>query len=245
MQEIPKVIHYCWFGGKPLPNEYKKYIESWKKFCPNWKIVEWNESNFDFSQCDYAKEAYNAKKWAFVSDYARFKILYEYGGVYLDTDVELLKPLDEIIEKGPFMGIEKFKGISLVAPGLGLGVNAGLGLYKEILDLYDTTHFIKTDGSYNLYTVVQYVTDILCKHGFVKEDKKQEILGVTIYPSEYFDPMDCETSKISITKNTVSIHHYACSWMDEKVQRKKKLQKIIGPEITGAIIKLKRKWRTK
>ena len=259
MQNIPKIIHYCWFGGKPLPDEYKKYIDSWKKYCPDWEIREWNESNFDFSSCEYAMEAYDAKKWAFVSDYARFKILYEYGGVYFDTDVEILQSLDEVLKSGPFMGIEKIgsasqsnpglglgvaPGLGLgVAPGLGLGGAPGLGLYKEILEFYNTIHFKNLDGSYNLNTVVQYVTDILKRHGFVEEDKKQTIAGVTIYPSDYFDPMNCETGEIKITQNTVSIHHYACSWADKKTQRKKKIQKLIGPEITSIIIKIKRKIR--
>ena len=131
MQNIPKIIHYCWFGGKPLPDEYKKYIDSWKKYCPDWEIREWNESNFDFSSCEYAMEAYDAKKCAFVSDYARFKILYEYGGVYFDTDVEILQPLDEILKNGPFMGIEKIGSAYQSNPGLGHGVANGLGLYKE------------------------------------------------------------------------------------------------------------------
>lgn len=188
-------------------------------------------------------EAYDAKKWAFVSDYARFKILYEYGGVYFDTDVEILQPLDEVLKSGPFMGIEKIGSTSQTNPGLGLGVAPGLGLYKEILEFYNTIHFKNLDGSYNLNTVVQYVTDILKRHGFVEEDKKQTIAGVTIYPSDYFDPMNCETGEIKITQNTVSIHHYACSWADKKTQRKKKIQKLIGPEITSIIIKIKRKIR--
>lgn len=248
MQNIPKIIHYCWFGEKPLPDEFKKYIESWKKYCPDWEIKEWNEANFDYSTCEYAAEAYAAKKWAFVSDYARFKILYDYGGVYLDTDVEIVKPLDEIVNKGPFMGIEKFGGISQtdyklglgVAPGLGLGVAPGLELYKEILEFYNTIKFVNSDGSYNLRTVVQYVTDILKKHGFIEEDKKQVVAGVTIYPSDYFDPMNCETGEMNRTANTVSIHHYACSWADKQTRRKKKLQRILGSKITFTIIKIKR-----
>lgn len=243
MQNIPKTIHYCWFGGKPLPDQYKKYIESWKKYCPGWEIIEWNESNFDCSLCEYAMEAYEAKKWAFVSDYARFKILYEYGGVYFDTDVEILRSLDEILESGPFMGIEKIGSVFQANPGLGLGVAPGLGLYKEILEFYNTIHFKKTDGSYNLNTVVQYVTDILKSHGFAEEDKKQNIAGVTIYPSDYFDPMNCETGEIKITPNTVSIHHYAYSWADKQTQLKKKIQSILGPELTSIAIKIKRRIR--
>ncbi|WP_455720066.1 glycosyltransferase family 32 protein [Agathobacter sp.] len=240
---IPKIIHYCWFGGNPMPEEYKEYIESWKKYMPEYEIKEWNETNFNFDNCDYAKEAYEAKKWAFVSDYARFKILYENGGIYFDTDVEIINSLDHIVSQGSFMGIEKFgeKNKAGIAPGLGLGCNPGLGLYREILEHYKQIHFLNEDGTYNLCTVVQYVTSILKKHGFVEENKLQKIANITIYPADVFGPMDCETGKINITNNTVSIHHYAASWADDTTKFKKKIQSIIGPKLTSLIIQLKRK----
>lgn len=149
---IPKVIHYCWFGGNPLPQLAQKCIESWKKNLPNYEIKQWNENNFDINIIPYTSEAYKAKKYAFVSDYARLWILYKYGGLYFDTDVEIIKPLDCIIKKGPFMGIEKYDGtgIPAVAPGLGLGANPGLWLYAELLDLYSNIHFINQDGTLNL-----------------------------------------------------------------------------------------------
>ena len=143
---IPKVVHYCWFGGNQLPDDAKKCIESWRKFFPEYEIKEWNECNFDVNCCDYVKEAYAAKKWAFVSDYARFWILYHEGGLYFDTDVEVIKDMSDIIAKGAFMGCETDNkcapGLGLGAnPGLGLGANPGLGLYKEILDYYEKIHF--------------------------------------------------------------------------------------------------------
>lgn len=103
---IPKIIHYCWFGGKPLPDEVKYYISTWQKYCPDYEIKEWNESNFDVNQNQYCREAYETKKWAFVSDYARLKILYEYGGIYMDTDVEVCKPLDHLASYGFWSGFE-------------------------------------------------------------------------------------------------------------------------------------------
>ena len=185
---IPKKIHYCWFGGNSLPELATKCIDSWKKFCPDYEIIEWNESNFDINCCDYVREAYQAKKWAFVSDYARFKILYENGGLYFDTDVEMIKSLDDIISNGGFMGRESDADVS-VAPGLGLAVSPGLELYREILDFYHKQHFINKDGNLNLNTVVDYTTEILLKYGLKNTEEIQQIAGINIYPKEYFCPI--------------------------------------------------------
>lgn len=210
---IPKVIHYCWFGGNPLPKLAKICIDSWKKYLPDYEIKEWNESNFDLNSCDYIREAYACKKWAFVSDYARFKILYECGGLYFDTDVEVIGSMDEIIANGPFMGLENMgNSDNKVAPGLGLGANPGLNVYREILDMYEHSHFINDDGSYNLSTVVDRTTNILKKYGLRDINTKQFIAGLTIYPFEYFCPIDCATGKKTITSNTKSIHWYMDSW---------------------------------
>ena len=198
---IPKIIHYCWFGGNPLPDMAKKCIESWRKYFPDYEIREWNESNFDLKSCDYCREAYQAKKWAFVSDYARFWILYNYGGLYFDTDVEVIRDMSEIVNRGAFMGCE---AVNKCAPGL--------GLYKEILDFYHTIHFANEDGTLNEQTVVFYTTNILKKHGLQEVEEIQNIAGVYIYPAEYFCPMNYGTGKLTITKNTVSIHHYSASW---------------------------------
>jgi hypothetical protein len=227
---IPKIIHYCWFGGKPLDKLGKKCLESWKKFFPDYEIKEWNESNFDVNSCRYVKEAYEAKKWAFVSDYARFKILYEYGGVYFDTDVEVIKPFDEILSKGNYMGCER-KGTAAVHgsgmavnPGLGMAVNPGLGIIKEIIEDYDESNFIKADGTYDLTTIVERTTKILKKHGLSDIDKIQTIEEINIYPTEYFCPKSYETGKIVLTENTVCIHHFSASWIskiDKKVKQKR------------------------
>ena len=212
---IPKVIHYCWFGGNPLPDEAIKYINSWRKYCPGYEVKEWNESNFDLECCDYVKEAYQAKKWAFVSDYARFWILYHYGGLYFDTDVELIKPIDDLIEKGSFMGEEatepKEHGLE-ANPGLGLAAAPGLGLYKEILNYYNTQHFINSDGTLNFETIVTKTTKILNSHGFRGDGSLEHIDNVYIYPPEYFCPLNYGTGKLVITDNTRSIHHYSATW---------------------------------
>lgn len=214
---MKKIIHYCWFGHNPLPKLALRCIESWKKYLPDYEIKEWNEDNFDVNIVPYTQEAYAAKKYAFVSDYARFWILYNYGGLYFDTDVEVIRPLDDIITRGPFMGFENEIIINnvpflTVAPGLGLGVDSGSNLYKEVLDLYSSLHFVNKDGSLNLKTVVCYMTDLLYKHGLKNEMKIQEIDGIYIYPVDYFCPISVKDGKLRITNNTRSIHHYSQSW---------------------------------
>ncbi len=224
---IPKVIHYCWFGGNPLPELAKRCISSWKKYLPDYEIKEWNENNFDINIIPYTKEAYQAKKYAFVSDYARFWILYHYGGLYFDTDVEVIRPMDGIISQGAFMGCEKdailnnnvnsnLNTFPVVAPGLGLGCSPGMAFYKQILELYNQLHFVNENGKLNLKTVVTYTTEILCEHGLKNISGIQRILDINIYPKEYFCPTDNETNKCIITKNTYTIHHYAGSWLTIK-----------------------------
>ena len=245
---IPKKINYCWFGGNPLPESAKKYIETWKKYCPDYEIIEWNETNFDVNQNQYCKEAYEAKKWAFVSDYARFWILYRYGGIYFDTDVEVLKPLDKIIEKGPFMGCERDADKSgmttvAVAPGLGLGANPGLGLYKEILDLYENLHFKNKDGSLNLKTVVQYTTEVLIKHGLKKSNQIQMCAGVYIYPREYFCPKNIETGALEITENSYTIHHFEGTWLTPWLRFRHNIKLLLVSIFGERFIKLLKKIR--
>lgn len=209
---ISKVIHYCWFGGKPLPESAQKCIASWKKFCPDYEIKEWNESNFDIDCCAYVREAYDAKMWAYVSDYARFKILYEHGGLYFDTDVELIKPISDIVENGPFLGLEETGNALAANAGLGLAANAGLGLYQEILTDYENSHFgLGANGGYK--TVVVRVTDILKAHGYVPSRKISKLGDITIYPPEYFCPLNYFTGEMCITDNTRSIHHYTATWV--------------------------------
>lgn len=236
---IPKVVHYCWFGGNQLPDDAKKCIESWKKFFPEYEIKEWNERNFDVNCCDYVKEAYVAKKWAFVSDYARFWILYHEGGLYFDTDVEVIKDMSNIIAQGAFMGCETDDKCN---PGLGLGANPGLGLYKEILDYYEKIHFL-IEGN-TTETVVTHTSKILKSHGWVGNGEIEQIEGVTIYPPEYFCPMDYKTGKLDITPNTRSIHWYTASWQSSYSKAKTKLQQLLGPSLTPEIIDLKKKFKS-
>lgn len=244
---IPKIIHYCWFGGSPLPEMAIKCIESWKKFLPDYEIKQWDETNFDVNMIPYAAEAYKAKKYAFVSDFARFWILYNYGGLYFDTDVQLIKGIDDIVKRGPFMGCERdadekageaadqpsvAPGFGLAAnPGLGLAANPGLGLYSELLTLYKGLHFINPNGSYNQKTIVAYTTEVLCKHGLKNVPGIQECAGVWIYPMEYFCPLDYVTKELNITDNTRSIHLYSASWITGSQLMYKKVERIVGKKI--------------
>lgn len=236
---IPKIIHYCWFGGNPLPEMAIKCIESWKKFLPDYEIKQWDESNFDVNMIPYAAEAYKAKKYAFVSDFARFWILYNYGGLYFDTDVQLIKGIDDIVERGPFMGCERDANekageaadLPSVAPGLGLAANPGLGLYSELLTLYKGLHFINPNGSYNQKTIVAYTTEVLSKHGLKNVPGIQECAGVWIYPKEYFCPLDFMTKELNITNNTRSIHLYSASWITGSQLMYKKVERIVGKRI--------------
>lgn len=216
---IPKKIHYCWFGRSPLPESAQKCIASWRKYLPDYEIIEWNDDNFDVNSILYTRQAYEAKKYAFVSDYARFKILYEHGGLYFDTDVEVIKPMNDIIKRGPFMGFEvnpddKISYVGDVAPGLGLGVNPGLGLYKELIDEYASRAFINDDGSFNQTTIVTYTTDLLVRKGLKPVDGIQEVEGIFIYPKDYFNPLDDNTGRLRITENTHSIHWYSKTWLN-------------------------------
>jgi mannosyltransferase OCH1-like enzyme len=220
---IPKIIHYCWFGRSFLPQSAIKCIDSWRRLLPDYEIKEWNEDNFDVCITTYTEEAYRLGKYAFVSDYARFWILYHYGGLYFDVDVELLKPIDDIIARGPFMGLEKMEGskkgdVVAVAAGLGLGTYKAHEFYREILEHYNHSHFISWRGKMT-GTVVNVITGLLGTKGNIDKNSISYCAGLYIYPDEYFDPMNYYTGETLITANTRSIHHYAATWRDNKKQR--------------------------
>ena len=221
---IPKVIHYCWFGRNPLPASALKCIDSWRKYFPDYEIKEWNEDNFDVNAIPYTSEAYQARKYAFVSDYARFWILYKYGGVYFDTDVEVIKPMDDIIEKGPFMGIEVEKDSNnphqMVAPGLGIAVEAGHEIYRQALEYYSRTHFLYDNGIVKHETIVPLTTRLLLEAGMQPHNELQQVAGIWIYPKEYFNPFDDLTGKMNKTANTRSIHWYSATWRPANPVRK-------------------------
>ncbi len=208
-----------------MPALAKKCIKSWKKYCPDFEIICWDESNFDFSQNRYVKEAYAAGKWAFVSDYVRLFVVHEYGGIYLDTDVELIKSITPLLKGDGFMGFDE-KGI--VATGLGFGAAAGNKIIYEMLKDYESIPFIFEDGTPDLTPCPDRNTACLKRLGMDVENTDQTFMGMRFLPREYLCPMDYYTGKKSITENTYSIHHYCASWTSPKTKRTTFIKRIIG-----------------
>ena len=214
---IPKIIHYCWFGGNPLPASAVKCINSWKKYCPDYEIRLWNEENFDLNCNPYCAEMFRRKKWAFLTDYVRLKVVCEEGGVYLDTDVQLLKPLDPLLERGAYMG---FECSNLVATGLGFAAEAGHPFLKENMAYYEALADFET-----IPPCPHITTELLESYGLVRDcTKTQTLAGMTVYAAEYLCPKDERTSLMKKTKNTVSIHHYDASWFEEDWMKWRKLR---------------------
>lgn len=233
---IPKIIHYCWFGGNPLPPFAVKCINSWKTYFPDYEIKEWNERNFDVDIIPYTHDAYLAKKYAFVSDYARFWILYHYGGIYFDTDVEVIRSMEDLLAKGGFMGCEIDKGANYsVAPGLGMAVEAYHPIYNRILQKYKSLSFYIADGRINPYAVVRITTDVLLEVGLLPKPMLQAVQNIMIYPADFFNPWNDVLGKMCITTNTRSIHWYSKTWM--------KPQSVVWIWIKRYIHRLLYKWR--
>lgn len=245
---IPKTIHYCWFGGGSLGDKETACIESWQRCLPDYEIRRWDETNFDITCCDYVEEAYEARKWAFVSDFARFQILYEHGGLYFDTDVELIKPIDDIVERGAFMGMEEdcsTEGAEgevsaiKVNPGVGLAAPPGSGLLAAILDSYKSTHFISPAGDNDETTVVERVTKLLWERGLKNTTGIQKVAGFYLYPAEYFCPLDFDSGELNKTDNTRSIHWYGATWLSPSQKLELKIKRaLIGHGINRRVAQI-------
>lgn len=218
--ENTKKIHYCWFGGGDLPDSVQKCIESWKKYCKDYEIIRWDETNYDYTKNQYMLEAYQAKKYGFVSDYARLDIVYHHGGIYFDTDVEVIKPLDELLCNSAFMGFEN----NYIALGLGFGAERGIKELKEMMKQYEKLIFINSDGSLNLKPITKYTTEYLETQGLVANGSRQRVGNIEIYPMEYFCPKNILTSECKITSKTYSIHHYDASWWGEEEKKEHERQ---------------------
>ncbi len=213
---IPKKIHYCWFGGNPIPDKYKKWRESWYKYCPDYEIIEWNEGNYDISKNLYMKQAYEKKKWGFVPDYARLDIIYNNGGIYLDTDVEIISNFDELLYQKGFAGFESKNHVNL---GLGFGAVKHHEMIKEFMQTYESTCFINEDYSLNLIPSPIYQTDILLRNGLKKNGEYQIINDFTIFPEKTFAAKSVSTRQINTTEYSKSIHHFDASWKNSDEKR--------------------------
>lgn len=213
---IPKKIHYCWFGGKTMPDKYKRYMESWYKFCPDYEIIEWNESNYDVSKCKYMQEAYERKVWGFVPDYARIDIVYNHGGIYLDTDVELVKNLDDLLYQ---KGFACFEDESYVNLGSGFGGMKGLPILKAMRDYYHQKSFINEKRELDLTGSPIHNTSVLSEYGLIYNGNYQKVADMTIYPAKVLVGKCMYTMRTVIKPWTYAIHQYDGSWATEKARR--------------------------
>lgn len=215
---IPRKIHYCWFGGNPKPKLAKKCFRTWRKYCPGYEIVEWNEENYDLSAAPlYVRQAYEAKKWAFVTDYVRLQVVYEQGGIYLDTDVELRKPLEPLLANRAYFGFEDGK---LVNTGCGFGAEKGAQILRDLMDDYRDIPFLRADGDFDNLPCPQRNTAAFLRRG-LRQDNSMQTLdnGVLILPSDYLNPKDWKTGELHITENTISVHHFGASWYTPEMLR--------------------------
>ena len=220
---IPKIIHYVWVGGKPLTPLAEKCIASWKKYCPDYEIKRWDEKTFDVNQNKYCKQAYECKKWAFVSDYIRLKVMYDFGGIYMDTDVEVVKSLDDFLDNKAFSGYEDK---DTIPTGIMASEKHGAWV-NELLKDYDTKEFINVDGSFNMETNVVQITNTT-KRMYPKLNLNNTLTDcgdVVVYPKDYFCPIDFKTRLLKKTKRTHAIHWFAGSWLDSKYRKRNKIQK--------------------
>ena len=235
---IPKKIHYCWFGRNPKPKLAEKCIKSWQKFCPDFEIIEWNEDNFDVASApDYVQQAYAHKKWAFVTDFVRLQAMTTQGGIYMDTDVELVKPLTSYLKHEAFGGFEAPDRVCTAV----MACREGFPLFREFMEHYYEMSFLNPDGSLNVTTNVDTVSEILLGHGLAPNGQLQTVAGLTIYPSDVFSPVDFESGQLHRTRKTVGIHWFSGSWYTEEekrrreeLQRKARREKITGP-VMGAV----------
>lgn len=221
---IPKIIHYCWFGKEEKTTLVKKCIESWKKYCSDYLIIEWNEENFDINSIPVVKKAIEDRKFAFATDVIRMWVLYNYGGIYLDTDVELVKPYDDLLDCSGFIG---FETESYVNSGQCIASEKGNNIIKENLDFYKKYNPTQEDGTNKYIGCPVINTQVLQNHGLVLNGSYQIIDGFVVYPTDYFNPYDDPTGKLNKTHNTYSIHWYSKSWLDSRPRTKEVMIKFV------------------
>lgn len=217
---IPKIIHYCWFGYGEKNGKLKKCIASWQKYCQGYEYREWNETNFDIDRNPYTRWCYDNGKFAFLSDYARLIVLEQYGGIYMDTDVELIKPPDELLINEAYFGFENNEWVNT-------GESCGAAPHHAVIQAMLTEYDQLLDGQHGTIGCPRLNTEALVKLGLQQNGELQKVAGAVIYPTEYFNPYDDPTGRLKTTKNTISIHWYAKSWMDKKTVLRSLLTKPI------------------
>ena len=230
---IPRIIHYCWFGRNPKHKLEKKCIASWKRFCPDYQIIEWNEDNYDLASAPlFVRQAIQAKKWAFATDYIRLKVVYDYGGIYMDTDVELIKPLDALLENKAYFGLMYLKPNIFIASGLGFGAEKHTRCLIELMSIYESEPFLLSNGEKNMATNTAKETNFFQKYGLMREDREQLLAdAIHVYPTEYFNPIHWGEKKPHLTARTVSIHWGTHSWWDNA-----NIQRVFGAGKTYQIV---------
>ena len=221
---IPKKIHYMWLGKKEIPIELRKCIESWRRYCPDYEIIEWNEDNYDIDKHPYMRQAYENSAYGFVPDYARLDILYNHGGFYLDTDVELKKSLDDMCYQEAFCGVEKWQVLNF---GGCSGAVKGHPMIKKFLDARDNVFFIDKNGKKNKNTCGFYDTKVVLEEGYLLNGTTQCINGMNIYAYDYFQPYDYMSGILNITENTYSIHHFNGGWLDERMKEQNRITSLL------------------
>lgn len=228
-QLIPKKIHYIWIGGKEMPQEYKDNIASWRRHNPDYEIIRWDEKNYDFTKCDYVKEAYEKKCYSFASNYARLDIIHQYGGIYLDTDVECLASFDKLLKDKAFFNMGCADRINI---GCGFGAVAGSDILKDMMQVFSSDHFLLPNGSPGKKTCSSYINPIMRRYGFQLENYYQKIDDVVLYPCEVMSPKTIGDMPDFMSANTLSIHHESGSWKNnEEREAVKRLEKLIRERI--------------
>lgn len=241
---IPKILHYIWFGGNPLTSLAEQCLASWQEHMPDWQIMRWDETNFDIAAAPlYVRQAYEARKFAFVSDFVRLWALEQYGGVYVDTDVKVLRSYEPLLNDTAFIGLEESKAH---LPGTCvMGCEPHCQWVRDLLALYDGVEFIQPDGSLDLTTNVERMGAVMMKElreeQYWRRNQYIEKWGLRIYTHDYFSPITF-TRVMRKTKNTYSIHYFAESWREGKHASGWR-NWTITRELINALVQLKRKLR--
>jgi hypothetical protein len=238
---IPKIIHYCWFSGNKMSQDEVRYIEGWKDILRGYEFKLWNEDTFDVHSIKFTKQAAKARKWAFISDYVHAYAVYHYGGISLDTDVEILRPFDDLLNANSCFG--GFEDETYINPGSIFAGEKGCSIAQELMDFYAAYNITNKDESFNLVLSPQVLTKILLKHGLQQDNSYQDLGCMTVYPAEYFCPKSFRTGILNVTDNTYSIHHYKGSWLSkndtEEIKRKQNVFFKYGDnELSNKLIEL-------